>query len=264
MIAIFVYKTEFEPLDASYEGFSEGATCCFNSLEGDCIMGDETKTPKVLIAGDSHTAQLANFWDYVGKHEGWSAFVTASISCPFFIEYDNYVPWQGEGVCQARNEFLRQVYRDYPVIVLANYWSAVDYACSPDFIPQLRITLDRLLSEGKKVYCVNSSYQVNTPPVREYYARQKGLNLYLERWDRDPRGHNYTLTKGYADRICQLIKQEYPEVNWIDLEPYIPHNLMYDNKPMMGDSHHLNSYGAKVIAKLFCEREHLIDSKDLH
>ncbi|KGO01472.1 acyltransferase family protein [Porphyromonas sp. COT-290 OH3588] len=264
IISFVLLKKDFLPIEPQYSGFLDQTNCCFNTLEGDCLMGNLEKEPKVLIAGDSHTAQLSRFWDYMARYEGWSAFVSASISCPFFFEYDNFIEWQGEGVCASRNDFLRQEYKRYPIIILANYWGARDYAANQKVIlANLFQTLERLTKERKKVYLVNSSYQVNTPPVREYYAEMKGVALHLNRWDRDPRGSLYEETKRNATVVREFVEKNFPHVTWIDLERYLPKDLKWEGKPMMGDAHHLNAYGAEVLAKIFSQNGRLIEPKDL-
>lgn len=263
VLGIYTFKKDFLEISPEYAGFIDNTTCCFNTLEGDCLLGTEGVEPKVLIVGDSHTAQLSRFWDYVGKEEGWSAFVSSSIACPFFIDYDYRVPWQIGETCPERNKFIREHYKDFPIIILANYWGTQDYAVHPEFTSQLRSTLHTLLNAGKKVYLVNSSYQVNTPPVREYYAAMKGVNMNLERWNRDPRGEIYRITQDNANRIKAIVTKEFPEVEWVDLEHYLPYDLKYEGKPLMGDSHHINGYGADFIAREFVKNRRLLKESEL-
>lgn len=262
VLGVYFFKKDFPPIAPEYAGFMDETTCCFNTLEGDCLLGAEGVEPKVLVVGDSHTAQLSRFWDYVGKAEGWSAFVSSSIACPFFIDYDYRVPWQIGEACPERNQFVREHYKDFPVIVLANYWGTQDYAGFAEFGDHLRATLSALLESGKKVYLVNSSYQIATPPVREYYAAMRGVKMRLERWDRDPRGEVYRTTQKNAERFKRIVLEEFPEVEWVDLEPYLPYDLKHEGKPLMGDSHHLNGYGTDFIARRFVEDRRLI-SKEL-
>lgn len=264
IIGVFLLKKDFHPIAPEYAGFIEDGSCCFNTIEGDCIVGSKNIAPQVLIVGDSHTAQLSRFWHTVAHAEGWSAFVSASISCPFFFNYDNYMAWQEEDNCVSRNNFIREVYHEYPIIVLANYWGTIDYAHNKEFIPNLSQTIEKLTQEGKKVYIVNSSYQVNTPPVREYYASLKGVNLNLSKFNRNPQGSYYEKTKKNAQKIEDFVKKHHPEVKWIDIEPYIPSNLTINGLPMMGDAHHLNAYGAQMIANLFISQQRLIDPIDLN
>ncbi|MDO4692208.1 MAG: acyltransferase family protein [Porphyromonadaceae bacterium] len=263
VVLIFCAIKRLPPAEGAYFGFLDKTSCCFDTLEGDCLMGDQTKAPKVLIAGDSHTGHLSRFWDYVGQREGWSAFVSASKSCPFFFGYDYYDPWQIKDFCAWRNAWLREKYQHYPIIVLANYWGSPEYAADPKFVPALVETLKELLKHGKRVYLVNSCYQVSAPPSRAFYADGRGLPLPLEQCGWRPRGDLYAETRGHAERIKKLVMHQFPSVQWIDLEPYLPSNFIYDDKPILGDNRHLNAYGAEVLAKIFSRKNRLIQAKDL-
>lgn len=260
---LFFAIKRLEPAQGPYFAYIDGTNCCFDTLEGDCLMGDQTQRPQVLIAGDSHTGHLSRFWDYVGRREGWNAFVSASRSCPFFFGYDYYDTWQIEGFCALRNAWLRQEYRHYPTIVLASYWGAPQYAADQKFIPALKHTLSELLKHGKSVYVVNSCYQVGASPSRAYYANGRGLSLPLQEYGWHPRGRLYAQTRGYAERIKNIVQSEFPSVRWVDLEPYLPQDFVHDDLPILGDNRHLNAYGAEVLAKIFSQNGRLIEPKDL-
>ena len=54
------------------------------------------------------------------------------------------------------------------------------------------------------------------------------------------------------------IVKKYPQIIWVDLNPYIPKDFMINGLPIYRDDDHINPYGARKIAEHFAEKEILI------
>lgn len=142
---------------------------CHNNINGNCIKGDLSKKPQVLVVGSSHVGQLNSFIDKVGKKEGWSAVVISSDSCPFLFNNQYYKNDRFYNFCKNRDEFFMENYHNYPIIVL-HYIDSSD-----EFNQEFLNTYQRLINEGKKVYVVSSVVEAKTNPLRDYYFESKNV-----------------------------------------------------------------------------------------
>lgn len=232
---------------------------CFDRLDGYCILGDSSQEPRVLVAGDSHTGHLGRFIDQVGSAEGWSAFVTASSSCPALLDYS--FSWRGQvrGFCPRRNEYLRALVAEYPVVILANYWGSLEYNKDVAFVPHIISTLDTLVTAGREVYLLNTNAQMSSSRLREYYFKRRyGFSLPLVELGQELRDETYWKSKLYAERIRKLVEERFPTVRWIELSDYLPSDLYHENRPVMSNNSHLNDYGSATLATTFLQHRWLL------
>lgn len=226
----------------------------FDTIEGAGLVGDTSKPATVLIAGDSHTAHLDAFWDYVGKREGWCAYASAASSNPFFFDYVFQFRGDTEEFADKRNKFLSKYYGQYDTIVLSVYWGSKYYAKDPGFIPAMDKALNRLLQEGKRVYLVNSLYEVADTRIKEYWLEYYGIKLPK----RDYLGAINDSSRAHAERVREYVQKNFPQVVWVDLEPYLPRDVMANGKPVLADNNHWNSYGAELVAMRFTSEKKLL------
>ncbi|MDO4708061.1 MAG: acyltransferase family protein [Porphyromonadaceae bacterium] len=264
LVAYWLYPKGGERLEEELTHYSR-ETICFDRLDGGCTLGDSTQEPRVLVAGDSHTGHLGRFIDLVGKAEGWSAFVTASSSCPALLDYS--FSWRGQvqGFCPRRNEYLRAAVAEYPVVILANYWGSLEYHADETFVPHIISTLETLVSLGKEVYLLNTTAQMSSSRLREYYLQRRyGLSLPLEAWGQQLRDETCQKSKRYAEGIRELVAEQFPMVRWVELSDYLPSDLYHEGRPVMSNSSHLNDYGSAVLATTFLQNSQLLPPKSSH
>ncbi len=227
----------------------------YDTTEGEGLIGDKSKKPTILIAGDSHTAHLESFFDYVGKKEAWCAYASAATSNPFFFDYIYTLREDTKEFADERNKFLSQHYDKYDTIIFSVYWGSVGYAKDPTFIPALDKALNRLQKEGKKIILINSLYKVSDTRLKEYWLLRYGITLPA---GRDYWGKDYTETKNNATKVRLYVEQHFPSVQWLDLTPYMPRDLWIDGKPVLADNSHWNAYGAECLGKMFSQEHRLI------
>ncbi len=245
-------KDTYLPIAEKYYSFDKSRG--FNTLEGDCRRGDLSKAATVLVAGDSHTGHIFKFIDFIGKKEGWCAFVTASASNPFFFDYTFSFPrGQIEGFSEYRNKFLEEECFKYNDIVLADYWGSRYYKKDPKFIPHLRQTIKSLLKANKRVYLINTAYNVQGASLGQklMYLKKKGYKLpTILQQKQKSYGELYESYKATAMNIKNIITQEFPQVKWIDIQAY-QEKYLEEAEAFMQDNDHLNDYGAELFAKQF-------------
>ena len=238
-----------KPFPEEYTRYSAKNHHRVDTLLGN-VSSPLSNTPvQVLIAGDSHAMHLFRFFDLMGKHEGWQAYASGVASDPFLLDYD-YDPSLNQGKGKQRNDFLGEEYKKYNVIVLASLWGSNAYKHDPRFWMQIDYTIKTLLAEGKHVIMPYSCYERAQPRVRESYLVYRGiLKLDPQRYtEEELNGKFYEQTRRNADSVRRFVLSRYPQVAWIDLTKLLPPTLLYEGMPVMADTHHLNDYGAEMLA----------------
>lgn len=254
------------PMPEKYQVYSKAEMNFDNIDPAKTFKGDTTQPAKVLIAGDSHTAHLLRFFEKLGRDEHWSAYVSAAASCPFLLDYTFVTTGQREGFAKERNELLAKEYKKYPVIILSSLWGSPEYMADSTYLRQLDYTLGKMTQEGKKVYFLVSFYARQHARLRESYLVARGFtqpnpNRYTIA---DLQGEMYAEAKANVEKIEALIREKHPQVKIINLEELLPPTLLEDGMPVLADTHHLNDYGAEVIARRYqAKYGRLIPESDL-
>lgn len=230
-------------------------------------VGDSLADNHTLIIGNSHTMQLHDFFDKVGKHEGWSAtFSGVSAHFPHLYtdvptisaeQYEQMLPHVGEqGDFKKELDALRtyrlagELDKYSTVIISLNWWH-------PDFItmalPSVENVIAHCLQEGKKVILVNSCFTYNTYRVAETYHKVMGKGNLLAQILPEPILRNEEYAKAEQDfaKVKQEIDSNFPQVRWINLLPMLPADLMVDGKSVLCNGTHINIFGANYLADQF-------------
>lgn len=228
----------------------------------DLTVGDSTAIKNVFIVGDSHSLALTNFWDAVGKHEGWQAYLSASGGGPFFkdLTFDWNVKRFKDEVGN-RWKYLEQHLDEFETIIIAHYWGAHHYSSMPErYHSAMERTIQYLVEHNKKVILVNSNYRVSSLSMRRQNAPR--INAFLD-WvgqrESVTRGQSYHESKAYAEALRMRV-QKHPNVKWVELEPYLPESGEIDGLPIYADKDHINMFTARWQAEQFIHRgERLIE-----
>lgn len=230
-------------------------------------VGDSLADNHTLIIGNSHTMQLHDFFDKVGKHEGWSAtFSGVSAHFPQLYtgvptisaeQYEEILPHVGEkGDFKKELDALRtyrlagELDKYSTVIISLNWWH-------PGFIakalPPVQNVIAHCLQEGKKVILVNSCFTYNTYRVAETYHKVMGKGNLLAQILPEPILRNEEYAKAERDfaEVKQEIDSSFPQVRWVNLLPMLPANLMVDGKSVLCNGTHINIFGANYLADQF-------------
>lgn len=208
----------------------------------------------VLIAGDSHTLSLLNFFDVIGKHEGWQGFVSSIPGCPFLFDYTYELSGdlKDKKHNEDREQYLRSDLDKYNTIILPCYWGSKLYHKDWEAFSQgIDRTLEQLTKMGKKVIVINTLYHIKRDVIRSYNSpRLAALMETISLSESPTRGTIYYQSKDMAQRVKKIIDR-YPSVRWVDLEPYLPETGLVNDKPIYSDKDHVNPFGAGYLAERF-------------
>lgn len=220
-----------------------------------CLKGDLTlNKPTILVVGDSHAGQYNQFFNYIGQKEHWLSSVISSSGCSFLYQQKRYGENKSAIDCNTYRDFINQQLKNYDTIILLGRWeSNVHNNRDGDFLLQLEKTLQYLLQHNKKIYVFADNPTISLQGTRSYHLNQKGLLFTTPK---------ISPKTAEANKIIEKIVKKYPQIVWVDVNPYIPKSFMIDNIPLYTDDDHFNPYGARKIAERFSEKEILIQSEN--
>lgn len=217
------------------------------------IVGDTTRAPKVLVAGDSYTKQITAFVDKIGKKEKLSAVISAQSGNPFLLDY--VIPYirenKGLGLekAQARNTLLMSELPQYEDVILSCDWT--NYLHYSDYQSHLETALHQLLASKHRVTMIVSCPKVSITRLPETYIKLLGVSYPLAPSVSDIRGDVYYKNQKSLIKLITSIKKKYPQVRIIDITQYIPSDLLVDGKTVLMSVNHLNYHGANYLADRF-------------
>lgn len=222
----------------------------------DLAVGDSTAQANVYIVGDSHCLALTNFWDAIGKHEGWQALLSATGGGPFFKDLTfDWNTKQFSDEVGDRWRYLEEHIDEFETIIIANYWGAKQYSLEPErYHAALERTIDYLTKHNKQIILVNSNYRVGSLHMRRANAPRVSAFLdWVGQAESVTRGASYYASRASADAVRALV-QKYPTLGWVDLEPHLPESGQVDGTPIYADKDHINMYAARWQAEQFIRR----------
>ena len=221
--------------------------CHDGELYDDCIRGDRSKPVTVLAVGDSHTMHLNPFYDLVGKHEGWSAYVISRGSCGFLYGTDTtHKSLKGYGSRQCLN-MRQQMIQDldkYQIVILANRWQ--QRFEEPDFALNFEKTLQYLLSRNKIVYVLKDNPYAGPNVRRKRHLDSIGIPSLLSGRQQEIQRE----TEEANQKIYNIVRQ-YPQIHWVDFMDLAPRDFAFNGISAYFDADHFNVYGAETIAQHF-------------
>ena len=231
------------------------------------IIGNKNKDPHVLIIGNSYTIQLKDFFEKVAKEEGWCGILSeVSGTFPQHLEeqepistkefqniYDN-TSLEGDWDKELNRLRSRKIISDLPmfntIIISLNWWHPETYS---EVLPEVLSTIGFLQKQGKHIIVVNSCMSYNTARLAETYCtiKQTPMNLSALQSEEYLRGATYHLGENRVQATKQAINTRFPQVEWLDLVPFIPHSLLHNGKSILCNPTHINIFGANYIADQF-------------
>jgi peptidoglycan/LPS O-acetylase OafA/YrhL len=223
-----------------------GDELCHGRISDDCIRGDTTKQPRILVTGDSHAAHLNYFFDKIGKDRNFSSLVLSASSCTPLFGFNEKVleeyAWQP---CQNLKSYIADNIKNYDLIILAGMWSfhlgmEDDTKSDPEFLVRLEETLNYLQTTSKKVFVVSQVPYLDYHPIRSAKLSKLGFPAktgVLEKYKK-------------ANSIILEVVKKYPNVIWLDLAKNLEDT---EEAQYYFDPHHLNIKGAKFLAGKWLE-----------
>ena len=210
---------------------------------------------KVIILGDSHSAHLEAFLNYVGNKEGWKADIFKDkFECSFIVN-DKY---QLDPNCQS----VWQKDSQYKAIFISAFYDLKmggqpvprfrpETFIEPDFKVRFKNTVKQLAMQ-KPVYVFANNSSVSRSPLRGYLLENYGLEKYLTPIHR----------MGDIDasnKIIHDLVKDIPNVYWVDAQQYLPKDsVMAEGKYLYANQDHLTNFGAYYMAKEFSKYQRVM------
>ncbi|KMT52509.1 acyltransferase family protein [Pseudomonas fildesensis] len=225
-----------KPLPVEMTRYAPPDEICHGRILGECLRGDHEQSPRMLVIGDSHAAQLNEFFDAAGVSENFSARVITASNCVPIPGFDvERIPDFSRADCRAQIAALRAYIDHAKIIVIGAMWQW--QAPSAEFMSALAGFLEVAAQHDVKVIVLAQVPMFNSNLVRVKRFAALGLPISVVE-DREWAAAN--------QKVAELAAR-YHGVQFLDLSrseffrnaPFSHGRLIY-----MDDSH-LNELGAR-------------------
>lgn len=224
-------------LPAEMTRYAPDVEICHGQIVGDCVRGDLAEQPTVLVLGDSHAAQLNEFFDVAGEKDKFSARVITGSSCVPIPSFDvERLPEFAQAACRSQISALAPYVDQARVIVVAAMWQW--QVPSPAFMTAFSNFLEQTTKRNVRVIVLAQvpMFDVSLLRVRRFEALGLPSNVSE---DKDWRQANA--------KVAAIVSQ-YKGAEFIDLSgseffadaPFLQGQLIYM------DNSHLNEIGARA------------------
>jgi peptidoglycan/LPS O-acetylase OafA/YrhL len=225
-----------KPLPREMTRYSPPDQICHGRIIGDCLRGDHEQSQPVLIIGDSHAAQLNEFFDVAGVLGKFSARVITASNCVPIAEFDvERIPDFSRADCRAQIAALKGYIDNAKVIVIAAMWQW--HVPSKDFMAALADFLDTAAQRDVKVIVLAQVPMFNTNLVRVKRFAALGLPVSITE-NSEWAGANQKVSE-LANRYRGVQFLDFSRSEFFRDAPFVQGQLIY-----MDDSH-LNELGAR-------------------
>ncbi|WLI77650.1 acyltransferase family protein [Kosakonia sp. H02] len=254
-VSTFTDKTnEFITIKTTYSGeyakYDDFKRICHGKIHGNCLKGNIGSDKKILVIGDSHAAELNEFFNIYGNSTGIEFKILTSSSCIPITGFDYHKLQQwAQNSCELMIEKVNDNITKYDTIIISGMWSYQTQ--SPNFIKNLANYLSAL--HGKNIYLISQAPLLSNNLQRT--LRFKHLNIPL----------NISIDKSYLTANMKISKLTFhnPATKYIDTSDFfkkLPDFPLQNGKPLYFDNSHLNMYGVKEMAAYYSHRRDFLSS----
>jgi len=209
---------------------------CHGKVVGDCTRGYPDSSPRVLVIGDSHAAQLNYFFDAVGvKNEMTFRVVTAS-SCVPIIGFDiERLPEWAQDSCRSQIDTVDALVADTDVIILAGMWQ---YQTKSDaFMRAFSRFIETTAEQNKTVFVLAQIPMFDTNFLRVHRFTALGLPVQVSQNNEWKSANSKIEAAVHGVSNVQFL--DFSESIFFANAPFESNVLIYL------DNHHLNELGAR-------------------
>ncbi|WP_426217498.1 acyltransferase family protein [Pseudomonas sp. DWRC2-2] len=224
-------------LPAEMTRYAPDVEICHGQIVGTCVRGDLAEPPTVLVLGDSHAAQLNEFFDVAVEKDKFSARVITGSSCVPIPGFDvERLPEFAEAACRSQISALAPYVDQARVIVVAAMWQW--QVPSPAFMTAFSNFLEQTTKRNVRVIVLAQVPMFDVSLLRVRRFETLGLPSNVSE-DKDWRQANA--------KVAAVVSQ-YKGAEFIDLSgseffsdaPFLQGQLIYM------DNSHLNEIGARA------------------
>jgi peptidoglycan/LPS O-acetylase OafA/YrhL len=228
------------PLPIEMTRYAPADKICHGQIVGNCIRGDVSLQPSVLVLGDSHAAQLNEFFDVAGKQDKFSARVITASNCVPLPDFDvKSIPDYSQADCRSQIAALVPYVADSQLIVIAGMWQW--HVSHPDFIFALSRFLEQETLRNVRVIVLAQvpMFDINLLRLRRFSVL--GLPLGITK---------NTEWVGANNTIASIVGQ-YKGAEFVDFShtKFFADAPLNDGRLIYLDNHHLNELGARAYGQ---------------
>lgn len=234
--ALVLNKSVEKPLSESMTRYAPLSEICHGQIVGDCIRGEKNSEANILVLGDSHAAQLNEFFDVAGKADNFSARVITASNCVPLPKFDvERIPDYSRTGCRSQIAEVSKYVDTASTIVVAGMWQW--QAQSEQFMQALSSFLDYTSERNIRVIVFAQIPMFDNSVMRVRRFAALGIPITITKnkeWEAD------------NDKVLALV-QRYQSVEFFNLS----HSDFFKNAPFRDgeliyqDSHHLNEIGSR-------------------
>lgn len=237
IVASVMFNKRIEkPIPAELTRYAPAESICHGRMVGDCLRGDRSGMRPVLVLGDSHAAQLNEFFDAVGKQEKLAARVITASNCVPIPGFDvERIPDYSRANCRSQIAALAPFIDDANVIVVAAMWEW--QAPNPEFLSAFAEFLENTTKRNVKVFVLAQIPMFDFNPLRMKRFSELGLPVRVSK--------NENWEKSNHD-IAEIVSH-YKGAEFLDFShsSFFADAPFYSGKLIYMDNHHLNEWGAR-------------------
>ncbi|MEQ9920519.1 acyltransferase family protein [Pectobacterium brasiliense] len=116
------YEEAVEPYKLQTQYLNPENNFCNGIIMGDCVFGDKSKKPEILMIGDSHAGHYSPYLDEAGKKYEFAVKIINYHGCEFLPEQEDENKWavlsQKEPCIKAMDDIKKEI-DQYPIIIYA-------------------------------------------------------------------------------------------------------------------------------------------------
>jgi peptidoglycan/LPS O-acetylase OafA/YrhL len=230
---------------------------CHEQMVGNCLIGDQSQKPKVLLIGDSHASHFMPFWDLIGKEKNISIYARSSGFCFPSFEIEN----SDSKNCKEQKEWFQNHYKEFETIIFGGRWefylsnNLENAEQKKHFILNLNKTL-KILNESKIKTILLAQIPKFKDQSYEYSIRKK--YYLLGKYSSEPFAVNQLKNDQIVDEANDFILQTSSQYNGVVyFDPIRTCNTFAQKIPFRTngmsykDATHMNEAGSKELAQLF-------------
>lgn len=230
----------FSKNDENLTTYDYGIQICHNNESDNCYIGNSKN--RVAFLGDSHAAHFAYFLDSYAKENDISFFLRSSSSCPVLPNFslDHIKNISIRSRCETLRSEFDNIINEFDTVIIAQKWD--EYLGENKNLDAMSLDMEALNKKGVKVILIEQ-----IPDYKFDVLRASKFNIdNLEKPD-------YKI----ANKNLELIARHFENVSVMSFNNIfnLVENGAFDGQLLYRDSHHLNVYGSKFIAKYVSENK---------
>ncbi|MGB2579170.1 peptidoglycan/LPS O-acetylase OafA/YrhL [Elusimicrobium simillimum] len=259
-------KQKILDLQAGFLLPDSAAKQCFGNIKGDCVFGDVSKKPEILLMGDSHAAHYIPYLDIAGQKYGFSFRAVTSSQCTFIPKQYETITITNPSLVTCQKNIAAHIgeIEDYGIIIMASQWTGTmngQIVSRPAFLNMLEERIKELKSKNKKVILLAQAPQVWPEHLNSCKKRfLRGLPCATEQ-----------ILSHFEQKANEQMLQITQKTGAVFLDPIGALNEssrkkwpLYKGVIVNSDFHHINEYATRLWAQEAAANQKDIWQKILH